>query len=856
MFRWCESLDTLNLGNADTSNVTDMAEMFRGCKALKSSAIKNLNTSNVTDISEMFDGCESLTTVNLSGFNTAKVTTMYSMFDGCKALTGVDLSSFDTSKVTNMHSMFRGCEALTKLDLTNFNTGSLQVIEEMFKDCTKLKAIYVSVSLWSTASVCAGWDHNVFQGCTALVGLSGTKYNAENVSVEYARPDYPEQPGYLSYYCFDLDQETGVLTLHDMLYQPQLSTLQLNYGSKITSVTALPGTVFPPDSSKMFEDYVKVVSFDLSNADTSNVKNMSYMFRNCASLQTLDLGSFDTRKVTNMACMFAYDSLMTDLNLSSFDTGKVTNMRHMFNGCAMTTLDLSAFSNSSLTNVSYMFYECKNLTTIYASDRWLPDQDFSTDYMFYNCKALVGGNGTQCSGEYSLHDSRARIDEPGKPGYFTRNLLFNLSFRHNCEINEHISMTFAVPKAELAGFNNIRLEVNMEAYTAGASAPTVTKRTINSYSETSIGGITYYSFSITDFDPADIGNILYARVKAEKNSKTYTSQDDRASIGEETACTGRDENLKFSEYNLSLESSIRMNFYVPVANLSDYKNVRVISIKEEFGDSSAKKSYKKRIISPKTVTRNHVQTYSFEFTDIAAKQMGDDIYLAIYAEDNSGNTYIGPVKKYSVKTYADYIVSHNYAAKLKKMVVDMLNYGAQAQQYFKYKTDMLVNADLTAAQSAYGSEGNPTITKINSYTNISGATATFTEFFMTLDNTIQFNAKFKLESTQSDANIKAVMTYKDVKTGTLYTETVTRDKMTKASGVYIAKFSSIAAKDSRQPLTIIIYDGNKQISRTQIHSIESYARIAIDYYHDDQLTSLMNAMMNYIISAEKYFTNT
>ena len=50
----------------------------------------------------MFYRCESLESVNLSNFNTQNVTNMSYMFSDCSCLNNLNLSNFNTQNVTNM----------------------------------------------------------------------------------------------------------------------------------------------------------------------------------------------------------------------------------------------------------------------------------------------------------------------------------------------------------------------------------------------------------------------------------------------------------------------------------------------------------------------------------------------------------------------------------------------------------------------------------------------------------------------------------------------------------------------------------------------------------------------------------
>ena len=135
MFYNCSSLESLDLSNFDTSNVTSMTSMFRECSSLLSLDLSSFDTSNVSSMSEMFYGCSSLSSLDLSNFDTSNVIYMKDMFYGCSSLSSLDLSSFDTSNVTFMTSMFSDCSSLSSLDLSNFDMGHVTSMGYMFSNC-------------------------------------------------------------------------------------------------------------------------------------------------------------------------------------------------------------------------------------------------------------------------------------------------------------------------------------------------------------------------------------------------------------------------------------------------------------------------------------------------------------------------------------------------------------------------------------------------------------------------------------------------------------------------------------------------------------------------------------------------
>ena len=129
------NLTRLDLSNFDTRNVVNMSHMFSSWyseepQVFQDSKLKkiifddNFVTINVQDMADMFSGLP-LETLDLSNFDTANVTNMYHMFRGCYNLKTINLCSFNTNKVTDMEGMFSIMPALTNVYVGhNWNTSN------------------------------------------------------------------------------------------------------------------------------------------------------------------------------------------------------------------------------------------------------------------------------------------------------------------------------------------------------------------------------------------------------------------------------------------------------------------------------------------------------------------------------------------------------------------------------------------------------------------------------------------------------------------------------------------------------------------------------------------------------------
>lgn len=80
---------------------------------------------------------------------------------------------------------------------------------------------------------------------------------------------------------------------------------------------------------------------------------------------------------------------------------------------------------------------------------------------------------------------------------------------------------------------------------------------------------------------------------------------------------------------------------------------------------------------------------------VAAAQMTEEITLQFVS-----GVQEGAVHTYTVKGYADQVLSGDYDDATKALVTAMLSYGGKAQAYFGYNTDAMADADITAPAAA------------------------------------------------------------------------------------------------------------------------------------------------------------
>ena len=164
---------------------------------------------------------------------------------------------------------------------------------------------------------------------------------------------------------------------------------------------------------------------------------------------------------------------------------------------------------------------------------------------------------------------------------------------------------------------------------------------------------------------------------------------------------------KLAGYSLSLTGNIGVNFYMELSN--DVVNDESAYMNFTLPNGTTSKVYVSgthedgSTATTDTTVKNGVTYYVFT-CEVAAKEMTSDIKAQMIG--NNGEK-TGKVYTYTVKEYADYILSHTSADESLtsratiQLVKGMLNYGGAAQKYFGYKTDQLASDGLTLTGTVF-----------------------------------------------------------------------------------------------------------------------------------------------------------
>lgn len=317
----------------DTSNATTMTFMLQRLSKIETLDLSNFNTINVTNMRGMLQLCESMTNLIFGeNFKTNNVTNMTYMFNKCYSLTTIDLDNWDTSNLTDASYMFSYCTGLTELDVSKWNISKLQNASFMFNSCEKLTAL--DVLSWNTSSV-TNFD-SMFQNCKAITNLDVSKWNTSKVT----------NMGFMFYSCDALTElpidnwNVSNVENFDHMFAHS-SHLKLNVSKwKVTNKGKYFGAMFHSNANTYL---------DLSGFDVSGAVSLFSMFELNKQLERIDgLDKWNTSNCNNFHQMFLNCYNLKELNLSSWDTGNADNSTPCRSDESMSTLSkctLEMFKN-------------------------------------------------------------------------------------------------------------------------------------------------------------------------------------------------------------------------------------------------------------------------------------------------------------------------------------------------------------------------------------------------------------------------------------------------------------------------------------------------------------------------------
>lgn len=294
-----------------------------------------------------------------------------------------------------------------------------------------------------------------------------------------------------------------------------------------------------------------------------------------------------------------------------------------------------------------------------------------------------------------------------------------------------------------------------------------------------------------------------------------------------------------------------------VTDLSQLSDIYLKVTKETYNDNVAGADIKVLKMSDCELNAkndNGQSVFAFTYLGISAKEMSDNISAQFYYVVD-GVLY---TSKVGTTTVAKMTLSQMVKDESVRTIgMDILNYGATAQEYFGYRTDSLANQVKNSTAKAsdyadYATVTNPTITRdiSTSGTHLNGAGLSIS---LILGNSVGLNVKITQGTNVFDESTILRYSYTRVD-GKNITKEVDFSKWSKSSteGKFEYVISDLAAKDLRQKITFAVYDSNNDpITKIATTSIAGY--LAGQLSNPDNM-NLVYALMKYSDSARAYFS--
>ena len=224
--------------------------------------------------------------------------------------------------------------------------------------------------------------------------------------------------------------------------------------------------------------------------------------------------------------------------------------------------------------------------------------------------------------------------------------------------------------------------------------------------------------------------------------------------------------------------------------------------------------------------------YKFTYKGLTAKQMADTIYVMPYAKvEGSDEISYGMVSEVSIKKYAEVALAGNLSATLRAYIIALLNYGAEAQNFFGYNKTDLANSFLTEAEKDYAPNvSNP----VDVYAQ-TGEGHKITSVSMICGNAV--GLKFMTNGVEG-----ATSYVLEVADNAEFTDAETVDMVNAAEGTEMKGIYYITNAEMAKTLYIrVVIDGTAGATLT--YSVESYLN-RISSTSDDSFYFLIASMVN------------
>ena len=263
--------------------------------------------------------------------------------------------------------------------------------------------------------------------------------------------------------------------------------------------------------------------------------------------------------------------------------------------------------------------------------------------------------------------------------------------------------------------------------------------------------------------------------------------------------------------NMILGNNLAMNFYIEVADIDPAEDYYAVITKESANGEDL-------VVTIQDVNWQKYSSnlYRVSLDKIAAKEMADEVTVVIYndIDEQVSKTWVDSVRDYTMRMLEKEEGKDDPNEEQLALYVEMLNYGAAAQDHFDYNEDDPANNELTAAQKEYGL-GTVEMEDFR----VEGAGYVGTN--LTLESNILMNFFFNNIPAEHD-DMYAIATYTDHYGEAKQIKVEGEDFVKHNSTTWKISVSGLVIADCRQLVDVKVYNSENEVIASAVDSIESY----------------------------------
>lgn len=242
-----------------------------------------------------------------------------------------------------------------------------------------------------------------------------------------------------------------------------------------------------------------------------------------------------------------------------------------------------------------------------------------------------------------------------------------------------------------------------------------------------------------------------------------------------------------------------------------------------------------------------VEVFTFDFTGVNPQRMTDTLKATVYAEDASGNVVEYQVADYSVAQYcSNKLAKLGQDDSLRKLIGNLVAYGAAAQVYQNYRTDNLVS---TVVSGAVSTDYTDRLSSVTQYTGkVTGAAGvTIKGKTLVLSNTFAVRVYFTVNEGVDIANVSFKVTANGK------TDTVNSFEKDEKLGYCYFDYANLNATQLDSEVKFESFVNEAGVGDMVTYSVNTYlAKKMPNYDKSSNAYKLMAEMFNYGCACTEY----